>query len=201
MKKPAFIFGALLGMLAVGYAQTVARSVMVNTNGVVVSPTNFWANAPISTNAVLTNTSGVMLGVFGSGELTNPGIKIAASNTGFMHTIGPDRIAVVVNGVSALQIFSNIVSATTMQASSFAGGFAVSAGQTISFNSGANIAGTRTNFGLGLPTLTNTSNVTMMRALAGSTNTNHPFSGTVSVVGTNNTNTLTFSNGILQSVQ
>lgn len=39
------------------------------------------------------------------------------------------------------------------------------------------------------------------RALSGSTNTNHPFSGTVSVVGTNNTNTLTFSNGILQSVQ
>lgn len=40
-----------------------------------------------------------------------------------------------------------------------------------------------------------------MRGLSGSTNTNHPFSGTVSVVGTNNTNTLTFSNGILQSVQ
>ena len=39
------------------------------------------------------------------------------------------------------------------------------------------------------------------RALSGSTNTNHPFSGTVSVVGTNNTNTLVFSNGILQSVQ
>jgi hypothetical protein len=39
------------------------------------------------------------------------------------------------------------------------------------------------------------------RALSGSTNTNHPFSGSVSVVGTNNTNTLVFSNGILQSVQ
>lgn len=60
---------------------------------------------------------------------------------------------------------------------------------------------TRTNLGLGLPALTNTSNVTMMRALSGSTNTNEPFSGTISVVGTNNTNTLTFSNGILQSVQ
>jgi len=59
----------------------------------------------------------------------------------------------------------------------------------------------RTALDLGLPALTNTSNATMMRALAGSTNTNHPFSGTVSVVGTNNTNTLVFSNGILQEVQ
>ena len=59
----------------------------------------------------------------------------------------------------------------------------------------------RTNLSLGLPALTNTSNVTMMRALSGSTNTNHPFSGTISVVGTNNTNTLVFSNGILKEVQ
>jgi hypothetical protein len=59
----------------------------------------------------------------------------------------------------------------------------------------------RANLGLPLAALTNTSNVTAMRALSGSTNTNHPFSGSVSVVGTNNTNTLVFSNGILQSVQ
>jgi hypothetical protein len=39
----------------------------------------------------------------------------------------------------------------------------------------------RTNLGLVLPALTNTSNVTMMRALAGSTNTNAPFSGTLTV--------------------
>jgi hypothetical protein len=62
-------------------------------------------------------------------------------------------------------------------------------------------ATTRTNLGLPLAALTNTSNVTAMRALSGSTNTNHPFSGSVSVVGTNNTNTLVFSNGILQAVQ
>jgi hypothetical protein len=64
-----------------------------------------------------------------------------------------------------------------------------------------NIAVTRANLGLPLPALTNTSNVTMMRALAGSTNTNAPFSGSVSVVGTNNTNTLVFTNGILLEVQ
>jgi hypothetical protein len=80
-----------------------------------------------------------------------------------------------------------------------------SSGITLDFglpiNFGTNVSATRTNLGLGLPALTNTSNVTMMRALSGSTNTNHPFSGTISVTGTNNTNTLTFSNGILQSVQ
>ena len=59
----------------------------------------------------------------------------------------------------------------------------------------------RTNLSLGLSALTNTSNATMMRALSGSTNTNHPYSGSISVTGTNNTNTLVFSNGILQSVQ
>jgi hypothetical protein len=54
----------------------------------------------------------------------------------------------------------------------------------------------RTNLGLGLPALTNTSNVTTMRALAGSTNTNQPFSGSIALT---NTNTLVFSNGILLS--
>jgi hypothetical protein len=48
----------------------------------------------------------------------------------------------------------------------------------ISFANATDAATTRTNLGLGLPALTNTSNVTMMRALAGSTNTNQPFSGT-----------------------
>jgi hypothetical protein len=58
----------------------------------------------------------------------------------------------------------------------------------------------RNAIGLPLPALTQTSNVTMMRALAGSTNTNAPFSGSVSVVGTNNTNTMVFTNGILLEV-
>lgn len=56
----------------------------------------------------------------------------------------------------------------------------------------------RTNLGLPLAALTNTSNVTMMRALAGSTNTNEPYSGTVALT---NTNVLTFSNGVLLKIQ
>lgn len=71
----------------------------------------------------------------------------------------------------------------------------------ISFGGAAAVSNSRVNLGLPLPALTNTSNVTAMRALSGSTNTNHPFSGSISVTGTNNTNTLVFSNGVLQSVQ
>jgi hypothetical protein len=56
----------------------------------------------------------------------------------------------------------------------------------------------RTNVGLPLAALTNTSNVTMMRALAGSTNTNQPFSGTISFPDANNDDqTITISNGII----
>jgi hypothetical protein len=73
--------------------------------------------------------------------------------------------------------------------------------EALTFSFAIDRAQTRTNMGLPLPALTNTSNVTAMRALSGSTNANHPFNGSVSVVGTNNTNTLVFSNGILQSVQ
>jgi hypothetical protein len=59
---------------------------------------------------------------------------------------------------------------------------------------------TRTNLGLGLPALTNTSNVTIMRALAGSTNTNQPHSGTIELSDGTQGWSLTFSNGILLSI-
>jgi hypothetical protein len=63
----------------------------------------------------------------------------------------------------------------------------------------ANAAITRTNLGLPLPALTNTNNADTMRALAGSTNTNEPFSGVVNVSDPEASVTwaLTFSNGIL----
>ena len=56
----------------------------------------------------------------------------------------------------------------------------------------------RISLGIPLAALTNTSNVTTMRALAGSTNTNEPYSGTVALT---NTNVLTFSNGVLLNIQ
>jgi hypothetical protein len=63
-------------------------------------------------------------------------------------------------------------------------------------------AETRTNLGLPLPALTNTSNVTTMRALAGSTNTNQPYSGTFDFQDfSDNTVRLTISNGIILNIE
>jgi hypothetical protein len=71
----------------------------------------------------------------------------------------------------------------------------------IEWNEAADASTTRTNLSLPLPALTNTSNVTTMRALAGSTNTNEPFSGSfVVVVEDLELRTLTISNGIILSV-
>jgi hypothetical protein len=66
----------------------------------------------------------------------------------------------------------------------------------VAWNNTTNAAATRTNLGLPLPALTNTSNVTMMRALAGSTNTNMPPSGTF-VIDPANTYEMVVSNGII----
>jgi len=60
---------------------------------------------------------------------------------------------------------------------------------------------TRANLSLPLPALTNTSNVTMMRALAGSTNTNQPFSGTFQFISVgDDVFEMVVSNGIILSV-
>lgn len=81
------------------------------------------------------------------------------------------------------------------------------AGDGLSFNdtNSTNIAngkaGWRDSLGLPLPALTNNSNVTMMRALAGTTNTSEPFSGTfVFVDDSANAWSATVSNGIILSV-
>ena len=159
---------------ATGYGQTL-KSVMIDTNGVQVNQ-------------------------FGSGSASNTAIKLGGTNWGFWRATGPDRILLSIGGATGATFTSNSITTATFSGN-LSGGVTIGAGQSISFGGGANVSGTRTNLGLGLPALTNTSNVTAMRALSGSTDTNHPFSGSVSVVGTNNTNTLVFSNGILQAVQ
>lgn len=63
-----------------------------------------------------------------------------------------------------------------------------------------NSSNARSAVGLGLAALTNTSNVTAIRALAGSTNANHPFSGQFNVIDDNSiTFTIVVSNGIIVS--
>jgi hypothetical protein len=60
----------------------------------------------------------------------------------------------------------------------------------------------RGDIGIPLPALTNTNNADTMRALAGSTNTNQPFSGTVSFPdGNEDIVTVIISNGIILDVQ
>jgi hypothetical protein len=72
----------------------------------------------------------------------------------------------------------------------------------ISFANTTNAATTRTNLGFSLPALTNTSNVTTMRALAGSTDTNQPYSGTFDFQDfSDNTVRLTISNGIILDIE
>jgi hypothetical protein len=66
----------------------------------------------------------------------------------------------------------------------------------------ANVTNFRSAIGLGLPALTNTSNVTTMRALSGSTNANHPFTGSFTVVDdVNDVATVVVSNGIIVELQ
>lgn len=72
----------------------------------------------------------------------------------------------------------------------------------IDFNTTNAASNTRTNLGLGLPALTNTSNVTMMRALAGSTNTNAPYTGIFDFLnGDSISVSVAISNGIIVSIE
>jgi hypothetical protein len=72
-----------------------------------------------------------------------------------------------------------------------------------SFGDTTNAATTRTNLGLPLVALTNTSNVTMMRALAGSTNTNEPYNGIIQYADgpDGDTYEMTVSNGIILKIE
>jgi hypothetical protein len=65
----------------------------------------------------------------------------------------------------------------------------------------ANVTNFRSAIGLPLPALTNASNVTTMRALAGSTNTNAPYSGVFQVSYGQDVLDITVSNGIILFVE
>ena len=195
--------------------------------------------------SVMLDTNGAQVNPFGNGGPTNPSVRIGTNNFGFSRGTGPDRVWVVVNGATAATFFSNSVSATTFNGN-VSGAVTIGSGQAITFSGGANVAGTRTNLGLGatwltdtnvtnfrtaiglgatndvafnsvnvtnaaatrtniglpLSALTNASNVTVMRALAGSTNTSEPYSGTFDFQDfSDNTVRLTISNGIILKIE
>lgn len=179
-------------LCATATAQTIRTLGYNSTNGQVVANTT---NALTFTNE--TRFSG------GDIIIQSPSISWASAGSGvnleelYLHFEGQEKLRWQEEDIeiSVPFSFSGTNSASTTRAN-------------LGFSTNLNTLWTATNASnarsaveLGLPALTNTSNVTMMRALSGSTNTNQPYSGTVSVVGTNNTNVLVFSNGVLQEVQ
>ena len=160
---------------------TFTNSVGFATNARSATRTNLGLGATWLTNTNVTNFR-TAVGLGTTNDVTFNNITISDQTLTLSH--GSEDNVIVRNESGNLELESPVT---------------IIAFSPISFNNTTNAAATRTNLGLGLPALTNTSNVTAMRALAGSTNTNQPFSGSISVVGTNNTNTLVFSNGILLS--
>jgi hypothetical protein len=174
---------ALLCWAATLQGQTIKSLGYNTTNGNIVAATNvtFTNSVGFATNAraaTRTNLGGTTVGnaVFTATNTAAAQVAILGTNSDIISSSG-------LTGISLSEGQTKLLHAIS---------FPYLGGATAA-------AATRTNLGLGLIALTNTSNVTAMRELAGSTNTNEPFSGSISVVGTNNTNTLVFSNGILLS--
>jgi hypothetical protein len=190
---------------ATSYGQTI-KSLGYTTNGQIVAATNVvWTNAfSFSTNTVAAQVR-TNLGL-GATWLTN------TNATNFRTAIGL--------GVSNVVLFEQLFATDTVEVGSSTNTVQITTG-AIEFGHSGIAAATRTNLGLvlealtnsnvtnfraaiglPLPALTNTSSVTTMRALAGSTNTNAPFSGTLILANLNQTEfQLVISNGIIVSVQ
>jgi hypothetical protein len=166
-------FTLLLAALcaATSYGQTMKALSYNTSNNQVV--TGIGTNRLTFTN----NTAAPRLNTTSGGSYSNPAITIGATNTGFVSSSGI---------LFAISKGSPVFSADTNEFSILS-----------PMNFGDFSGHARTNLGLGLRALTNTSNVTTMRALAGSTNTNQPFSGYFEYSDGTDTYGLTFSNGIL----
>jgi len=178
--KKLFISVCFALFCATVHAQTIRTLGYNSTNGQIVVATNVvWTNAfSVSTNTVA--------------QQIRENLGLGATNN------------VAFNQITALQLNTQdggLVIHDPAQDQAIVtfqfDGLPVSLNQSYWNNSNV-----RSAFGLPLAALTNTSNVTMMRALAGSTNTSHPFTGPVTVVDdVSDVAILIFSNGILVEVQ
>jgi hypothetical protein len=172
-----------------------------------------------TTNNTVVSTNRITFPLLGAaaGTAATPSLSIA-SGTNVFGVFATTQLGIgvylgfSVDGTRRFYISTNTIRAelpisfsTTTNAAETRTNLALGATNDVSFNSVAvtNAGATRTNLSLGLPALTNTSNVTTMRALAGSTNTNQPFSGTVPYYDPVDeiARELIFSNGILLSVE
>ena len=189
--------------------QTVKSLGYNTTNGNIVAATNvtFTNSVGFATNAraaTRTNLGGTTVG---NAVFTATNAAAAASAVGLgaenLVTFGSAFIGTATDQLEIISEEQDILTVLYRTNGTVASSIAfdpiqITFGGPITFNTTSQVATTRTNLGLGLPALTNTSNVTAMRALAGSTNTNEPYSGTVALT---NTNVLTFSNGVLLKTQ
>jgi hypothetical protein len=162
---------------ATSYGQTIKSLGYNTTNGQVIANTDtnrltFTNTVSISAGQVLTPSGTTNFVGVGVGA-TNVGLASGGAIQGNLGLVSGGKLMSVLSSASGIFFYGPITFASDVEQ-------------------------TRTNLGLPLAALTNTSNVTAMRALSGSTNTNEPYSGSVALT---NTNVLVFSNGILQSVQ
>lgn len=213
MKHPICLIAALL-LCASAYGQTVRTLAYNISNNVVIGATNTnaltWSNSFAWSTNTLAAATRTNLALPWSG-LTNSNASTFRSALGLLgswltNTNGAtdfmDQLF-----VSSGYTFSEWIANVAISSKSFSIADADTSNSALSYNS-ADADGSRwvviepqelrTSLQLSLSALTNTSNVTVMRALAGSTNTNEPYSGTVALT---NTNVLTFSNGVLLRIQ
>jgi len=203
---------------ATSSAQTIKSLGYNSTNGVLVAATNVvWTNsfsfltntvaAQVRTNLGLGATSSATFNALHVDQDASSGVytlTVGQTNTGFKGVGGgPSDFIYARDGVKILGLYAGEINSLVTHRFSApmilnygAGSTAVLQFGGIDSVTGAAIS--RTNLGLPLAALTNTSNVTAMRALSGSTNTTEPYSGTVALT---NTNVLTFSNGVLLRIQ
>jgi hypothetical protein len=210
-----FLTTLLLATLcATGYGQTIKTLGYNTTNNRVVGPTN--TNALIFTNAP----------DFDNGAFFGSDVFIKADGISFG---GAERINLEEARFPGEWLFDQpaawrtnlglpLPALTNTNATNFRTAIGLGATNSVSFNDlrideliidGENgisfenedgKANTRSALGLPLPALTNTSNVTMMRALAGSTN--DPVTSVVTFkTPSDDSFDMTFSNGILISVE
>jgi hypothetical protein len=200
--KPLLLTLLLATLCATGYGQTI-KSLGYNTNGQVVYA---GTNVLTFTNAVdlatgnfpTTATSSKIDFAFALWDIANDEWAMTFDD-GEPQFNGTNRVNAFREGLGLGSTWL-----TNTNVTNFRTAIGLGATNNVSFNSVAatNAALTRTNLGLPLPALTNTSNVTMMRALAGSTNTNQPFSGNFEFKDSGDGSwAATVSNGIILKIE
>jgi hypothetical protein len=160
----------------VGYSQT--RNVVVGTNDVIVSPTNFW-NANASNGR-----SGLGLGT----AATNPASAFQPSSatlSNLASSNGVNLTNIPISGVvGALSTNGNGFGLTNLNASNITGTLAIVSGGT----GATNAASARTNLGLDWSALTNTNAATSLLG----------FTTNGQVIANTGTNVLTFTNDFVK---